>query len=95
MQIPLPKLMRHWREEEFSRNLNPRAARWALRSWAFVARRPALYRLATRLAVWTGGLLGGSGRFRRLPFAGGWTEFRDLPAPEGETFQSRWRRRAK
>jgi L-lactate dehydrogenase complex protein LldF len=93
MQIPLPKLMRHWREEEFSQHLNPRTARWALRSWAFVAARPGLYRFATRIAVWVGGRLGRRGRFRRLPLAGGWTEYRDFPAPEGETFQSRWAKR--
>ncbi len=35
----------------------------------------------------------GAGRFRRLPFAGGWTGGRDLPAPEGETFFARYERR--
>jgi L-lactate dehydrogenase complex protein LldF len=24
MRIPLPKMMRHWREREFERNLTPR-----------------------------------------------------------------------
>src|SRR5436309_9615348 len=37
MRIPLPKMMRHWREQEFSRHLSPPAARWALRLWAFAA----------------------------------------------------------
>jgi len=32
------------------------------------------------------------GRMRKLWFAGGWTQGRDLPAPEGETFQARWRK---
>ena len=95
MQIPLPRLMRHWREQEFSQHLTPRTARWALRSWAFFARRPRLYRLATRAATRVGGILGAKGSFRRLPLAGGWTEFRDLPAPEGETFQSRWAKRGR
>jgi len=31
------------------------------------------------------------GRFAWLPFAGGWTRGRDFPAPQGATFQSRWR----
>ena len=31
------------------------------------------------------------GRFSSLPFAGGWTRYRDLPAPQGATFQSQWR----
>ena len=32
------------------------------------------------------------GRMRKLWFADGWTQGRDLPAPEGETFQARWRK---
>jgi len=34
-----------------------------------------------------------SGAFRSLPLAGGWTLTRDLPAPEGGTFQAQWRAR--
>jgi L-lactate dehydrogenase complex protein LldF len=33
------------------------------------------------------------GRYRRLPLAGGWTAHRDLPAPEGATFQQLWAER--
>jgi L-lactate dehydrogenase complex protein LldF len=32
------------------------------------------------------------GRFTALPLAGGWSSVRDLPAPEGTTFQAAWRR---
>ena len=60
----------------------------------FVARRPALYRPLTGAAMGVMGWLGRRrGAFRRLPLAGGWTSVRDLPAPEGETFQRAWRRR--
>ena len=38
---------------------------------------------------------GGRGRFRRLPFAGGWTRHRDFPVPERDTFQAQWRQRLK
>ena len=55
MHIPLPKMMRHWREREFSRNLNPATARYGLALWAWFARRPALYRRAAGLAA---GVLG-------------------------------------
>lgn len=91
MKIPLPKMMRHWRERQFEANLTPAAARWGLGAWAFFARRPRLYGLATRLAMGVMGKLGRSkGRFASLPLAGGWTDKRDLPAPQGKTFQQMW-----
>ena len=95
MQIPLPKLMRHWREEEFSRHLSPVTQRWAIRLWAAFARRPWLYRVSTILTITAGGLIGRKGRFRHLPLAASWSDWRDFPAPEGETFQSRWARKQK
>jgi L-lactate dehydrogenase complex protein LldF len=92
MMIPLPKLMRHWREKEFERALAPAAQRYGLRLWAFFARRPAFYRLATRLAMRALGNLGGErGSFSSLPMAGGWTKHRDMPAPQGRTFMDLYR----
>ena len=53
---------------------------------------PGLYglgaRAAVRLLAWLGRK---NGRIERLPFATGWTGGRDLPAPEGKTFQELWR----
>ena len=93
VKIPLPKLMRHWREREFERHLQPQSIRRNLALWAWFARRPGLYRAATRLAAAALGLMGRRrGRFARLPLAGGWTAGRDLPAPEGDTFFARYRR---
>jgi len=93
VKIPLPKMMRHWREREFERHLTPIAQRTNLALWAFLARRPALYRLATRAAMGALGLLGrGRGAFRSLPLAGGWTRGRDLPVPEGGTFMAAYAR---
>jgi len=92
VRIPLPGMMRHWREREFERRLSPAPLRYGLGFWAFFASRPALYRLATDLAARALKLAGrGKGRFAWLPFAAGWTGYRDLAAPEGATFQSRWR----
>jgi L-lactate dehydrogenase complex protein LldF len=93
MKIPLPGMMRHWREREFERHLAPGAFRRNLDLWAWFARRPTAYRLATRLGAFTLGMLGRNrGRFTSLPFAGSWTKGRDLPAPEGETFFTRYAR---
>ncbi len=94
VKIPLPKLMRHWREREFERHLTPPSIRNNLGIWAWFAKRPAAYRWATRLGIGALGLLGrGKGAFRWLPLAEGWTRGRDLPAPEpGGTFMQRYAR---
>ena len=53
--------------------------------------RPQLYRLATRVAARALALVGGKkGRFSKLPLASGWTDGRDMPAPEGDTFFARY-----
>ncbi len=92
MQIPLPKLLRHWREREFEQHLTPASVRFGLGIWAYAAKRPALYQ---RMTGFTMGMLrflsGGRGRFRWLPLAGGWTKHRDLSAPQGRTFMAQWK----
>ena len=94
MHIPLPHMMRAWREREFERHLTATPQRAGLALWAFVARRPALYRVMTGLAMRALGWAGrGKGRFKHLPFAAGWTATRDFPAPEGATFQAQWKAR--
>jgi L-lactate dehydrogenase complex protein LldF len=96
MRIPLPKMLRHWREKEFERHLQPASIRWGLAGWAFLARRPKLYRFATGLAARVLTNMGfGDGRIRRVPLASGWTEFRDFPAPQGKTFHQQWKERRK
>ena len=58
VRIPLPRLMRFCREREFERHLSPKTQRAGLKLWAFFAKRPRLYRLATapamRLLAWAG-----------------------------------------
>jgi L-lactate dehydrogenase complex protein LldF len=94
VRIPLPKLMRHWRERQAERGLAPLAQRWGLGIWGFFAKRPGLYGAATRVTMnvlaWFGR---GEGRFAHLPLADGWTASRDFPAPQGDTFQAQWRNR--
>ncbi|MBC6717979.1 MULTISPECIES: LutB/LldF family L-lactate oxidation iron-sulfur protein [Aurantimonas] len=91
MRIPLPKMMRHWREKEFESHLQPRTQRTGLGVWAFFARRPALYRAAVSMAMPLLKLAAGrKRRFASLPLAGGWTKWRDLPAPEGRTFMQQY-----
>ncbi|MCW5746539.1 MAG: iron-sulfur cluster-binding protein [Alphaproteobacteria bacterium] len=95
VRIPLPKLMRHWREREFEHHLTPAAVRQGLALWAFLATRPRLYRWATGLANRLLALFGrADGRYAWLPLAGAWTRYRDFPAPQaGGTFHAQWKTR--
>ena len=93
VRIPLPKMMRHWREREFERHLSPAPLRYGLGFWAFFAKRPALYRFATDLADARAAsrrrAARGASPGCRSPAAG--PSYRDLAAPQGATFQSQWR----
>jgi L-lactate dehydrogenase complex protein LldF len=94
MRIPLPKMMRQWREREFAKHLSPVTQRWGIALWAFAARRPALYRQLSAMGARVLGFVGrGRGRFRSLPLAGGWTDVRDMPVPEGKSFMTLWAER--
>ena len=88
MRIPLPRMLRQLRERQFEGKLSPKpcagGSGWGVRRAAAAvsagdARRRA--RSAARAR---------RGRFRRLPLASGWTNARDLPAPQGKTFQPMW-----
>ena len=93
VRIPLTSLMRTWRERSRATS-GSRLQRMALAAWSFVARRPRLYHVATRIGVAMLSTAGRSrGAFRRLPFASGWTASRDFPAPQGRTFQQLWNER--
>ena len=84
-------ILRHWREAEFSAGYTPLPYRLGLAAWAAAARRPRLYHTLARIVMPVLAMLGRRrGAFRRLPLAGGWTRHRDLPAPQGRTFQAQW-----
>lgn len=96
VRIPLPDLMRRLRTKE-AREL-PRSlfGRLSLASYAGIAGRPRLWRslmpVASRILAF---LSRGRGVVGRLPGLGGWQRYRELPAPQGESFQARWRRRTR
>ena len=97
VKIPLPELLRKLRERQMQAGLRPWRERAGFRLWAFAAKRPRLYALATRIGVRALRLMGGAkGRISRLPLGSGWTLGRDMPAPEGRTFRELYAaRRAK
>jgi len=93
MKIPLPDLLREHRRRQFEAHLTPKVAGYALAAWGFLAKRPRLYQPLTALGMKMMGMLGRrKGRFQSVPLVGSWTNTRDLPAPQGETFQNAWRR---
>jgi len=95
VKIPLPDLLRKLRERQFARGLRPWRERAGLAIWSFVARRPALYGALARAGARALSWIGGKKRsISSLPGAKGWTEGRDLPAPEGDTFRAQYAARA-
>jgi len=91
MRIPLPRMLRTLRQRQFEQKMNSPMARNGIKAWAFLARRPWLYRMLTRPVIAALARLGRArGRFRYLPLGGGWTKLRDFPAPEGGTFVAQW-----
>ena len=92
--IPLPKLLRHWRKDEFARHLRAWPERVGLQGWAWLNSRPGLYRMVQRcMALVMNVLADRHGWIRRLPFMGGWTAHRDMPSPSKKSFQAQWRQR--
>jgi len=93
VHIPIPKILRHWREKAFEQQIGPKPERWGIELWGFFAKRPTLYRLVTGIAAKVLTKIAGSrGRIKSLPLLGGWTSVRDLPAPQGATFMEQWKK---
>jgi L-lactate dehydrogenase complex protein LldF len=93
VKILLPKIMRHWRAQQFAQGGSPSVATFALNLWAFLAKRPTLYRSSAAIAARVLRALSGKrGSVHASQMAGGWFAARDFPAPNGETFMEMWRR---
>ncbi|HVE50715.1 MAG TPA: lactate utilization protein B [Casimicrobiaceae bacterium] len=94
VKIPLPDLQRKLREQAFERRLKPWTERVGIKAWAWFAKRPRLYSAATRIGVRVLRAMGGRDRMlHKIPFGGGWTDYREMPAPSGRTFKELYRAR--
>jgi L-lactate dehydrogenase complex protein LldF len=96
MRIPLPNMMRSYRELEFKKHLSPLTVRTGLKVWAYFAKRPRLYHFLMAVVSNVLRILGKkSGRFKTFPFSKGWTQYRDLPVPADKTFHALWKHNGK
>jgi L-lactate dehydrogenase complex protein LldF len=90
VQIPLPTLLRGWRDRAWREGLEPVTLRLGLGLHTYVAARPRLYRLGIALALPLMRLFARGGWIRRMPGLGAWTAHRDFPAPEARSFMARY-----
>lgn len=94
MQIPLPRMMRSYRELEFKQHISPLTVRTGIKIWAFFAKRPRLYHFLMAVVSSILRLFGNKrGRLKTFPFFKGWTEYRDLPIPTDKTFHTLWNKK--
>ncbi len=93
VKIPLPDLMRKLREQQFDKKLRPFSERFAINLWSFAVKRPRLYALLSRIGARVAARMGGKEKMiHKLPGIDGWTDGRDMPAPEGKTFRELYRK---
>ncbi len=93
VKIPLPTLLRGWRDRSWRDGLEPTTTRIGLGLFTFVASRPWLYRLGQGLALRAMRLFGRNGWISRMPGLGAWTRHRDFPVPEASSFMAQYQRR--
>ncbi|MCG6870772.1 MAG: iron-sulfur cluster-binding protein [Gammaproteobacteria bacterium] len=89
--IPLPRMLRELRFDGFDQGHV--SGRGLLRTWAFLACRPRLYRRISSLLLAAARGLARRGWLPALPGTGAWRRARDLPAPAAQSFSDWWRRR--
>jgi L-lactate dehydrogenase complex protein LldF len=86
VRIPLPDMLRQWRTRQFDAAVTSSKSHFGLKVWAYMVKRPLLYRFFVSFMLSNLRKFGRKGRFNWLPFAKGWTQVRDFPAPEGQSF---------
>ncbi len=88
--IPLPNLLRQLRNAEYQQKIVKPKARLLLAMWVFLVTKPRLYHATMRLMC--GFLRVFHKRFLSwFPFMSVWLKHRDLPLPQGTTFQHAYR----
>ncbi|MDD2870269.1 lactate utilization protein B [Neomegalonema sp.] len=92
VKIPLPTLLRGWRIRSWREGLEPTTVRAGIGLWAFVAKRPRLYRLGVKAALPVLRIFGRKGWIEKAPLLGAWTDQRDFPTPpRGGSFMAQYK----
>jgi L-lactate dehydrogenase complex protein LldF len=93
VRIPLPALMRELRQQSVQQGLRPWRERLGVRLWHWLALHPRSYRWFSRVLIWgLSKMANAQGMVTRLPGLDGWTQGRDMPAPQGASFHSLYRK---
>jgi L-lactate dehydrogenase complex protein LldF len=91
VRIDIPKMLIELRRQVDEAKIAPWPERVVFKAFAWLLRRPALYRLGGPLGRLLQRPFVRGGRIRALPlFFGQWTQTRDLPPVAARTFQERW-----
>lgn len=91
VHIPLPTLLRGWRNRSWREGLEPASTRVGIRLFAMLASRPRLFHFASGFAVRIMQFFKRDGKLQGLPLIGAWTKHRDFPAPAKATFMQMYR----
>jgi L-lactate dehydrogenase complex protein LldF len=94
VNIPLPTLLRGWRNRSWREGLEPVSTRAGIRLFAMLASHPWLFHTANAVAVRVMQLFKRGGQLRGMPLVGAWTKHRDFPAPAKATFMQMYRERS-
>lgn len=92
--IPLPQLLRKLRNKERIEGTASRTGRCLNKAFNILALHPKLYQLLTSTGIKMLCLFSrDNSRFSTMPFLKNWTKYRDLPAPQGNSFQVQWNKK--
>ncbi|WP_294533737.1 lactate utilization protein B [uncultured Rhodoblastus sp.] len=90
VDIPLPTLLRGWREKSWNGGMEPVKTQIAIKLHAFAAARPALYRFGQSFALPLMRFFAQGGWISKMPLTSGWTAARDLPKPPAKSFMAQY-----
>ena len=91
MRIPIPRMLRAWRQRLFKIKKGTKLSRIILKAWIFLVLHPLLYNQIVKILVTALNLIGQKkGRLAWLPLANNWVINKDFPLPQGGTFLSKY-----